>query len=62
MAGSRDFVNIFIPFQIEYVMCDKTGTLTQNRMEFRKCSVGGSVYSDPMAGCLQPHASDPEVH
>ncbi|KAG9288261.1 hypothetical protein G9A89_021292 [Geosiphon pyriformis] len=30
--------------QIEYIFSDKTGTLTQNVMEFRKCSVGGKVY------------------
>jgi magnesium-transporting ATPase (P-type) len=30
--------------QIEYIFSDKTGTLTQNIMEFRKCFVGGVVY------------------
>ncbi|KAF4029843.1 Pleckstrin homology domain-containing proteinoLip ATPase C [Phytophthora infestans] len=30
--------------QIEYVFSDKTGTLTCNVMEFRKCSIGGVSY------------------
>lgn len=32
--------------QIEYVFSDKTGTLTQNVMEFQKCSVNGVAYGE----------------
>ncbi|KAJ3384903.1 hypothetical protein HDU92_003332 [Lobulomyces angularis] len=32
--------------QIEYIFSDKTGTLTCNVMEFRKCSINGVVYGN----------------
>eukprot|EP00039_Didymoeca_costata_P029275 m.23933 g.23933 ORF g.23933 m.23933 type:complete len:1186 (+) comp7556_c0_seq2:349-3906(+) len=31
--------------QVEHLFCDKTGTLTQNIMVFRKCSVNGHLFS-----------------
>nr|XP_057939909.1 phospholipid-transporting ATPase ID isoform X2 [Doryrhamphus excisus] len=32
--------------QVEYIFSDKTGTLTQNIMNFNKCSINGSSYGD----------------
>ena len=32
--------------QIEYIFSDKTGTLTQNIMEFQKCAIGGVSYGE----------------
>lgn len=32
--------------QIEYIFSDKTGTLTQNIMQFKKCTIAGRSYGD----------------
>ena len=31
---------------VEYIFCDKTGTLTRNQMDLRICSIGEEVYGD----------------
>ncbi|KAL7420806.1 phospholipid transporting ATPase [Cryptotrichosporon argae] len=55
--------------QIEYVFSDKTGTLTQNVMEFKKCSIQGRVFGQGMTEAMlgaakregkQVEADDPE--
>ncbi|NWT57082.1 AT8B3 ATPase, partial [Erythrocercus mccallii] len=33
--------------QIEFIFSDKTGTLTQNVMSFKKCCVNGTIYGNP---------------
>ncbi|ODO05178.1 phospholipid-translocating ATPase [Cryptococcus wingfieldii CBS 7118] len=38
--------------QIEYVFSDKTGTLTQNIMEFKKCSIQGVPYGEGLTEAM----------
>lgn len=33
--------------QIQYIFSDKTGTLTENRMIFRRCAIAGVDYNHP---------------
>lgn len=35
--------------QVDYIFSDKTGTLTQNYMQFNKMSIGNYVYGSPRA-------------
>jgi phospholipid-translocating ATPase len=39
--------------QVEYVFSDKTGTLTQNIMEFQKCSVQGIAYGEGVTEAMR---------
>ena len=36
--------------QIEYVLTDKTGTLTENQMVFKKCSINNIIYGHSLEG------------
>ncbi len=48
--------------QIEYIFSDKTGTLTQNVMEFKKCSINGVSYgegvTEAMIGAMKRQGKD----
>ncbi|CCF55679.1 hypothetical protein KAFR_0A02410 [Kazachstania africana CBS 2517] len=50
--------------QVEYIFSDKTGTLTQNVMEFKKCTVNGisygRAYTEALAGLRKRQGADVE--
>ncbi|KAJ3214767.1 hypothetical protein HDU67_001212 [Dinochytrium kinnereticum] len=43
--------------QIDYIFSDKTGTLTQNIMQFRKCSINGVIYGGALPTVFNFHRS-----
>lgn len=47
--------------QINYLFSDKTGTLTENKMVFRRCTVGGVDYDHPPGPPAEPSTVLPPI-
>ena len=45
--------------QVDYIFSDKTGTLTQNIMEFKLCHVGFELYGD--SRLLEPAVDNSKI-
>lgn len=45
--------------QVQFLFSDKTGTLTQNVMEFKECSISGHILAKSAEGSLLPLTSSP---
>ncbi|KAM9330395.1 phospholipid-transporting ATPase VD [Gastrophryne carolinensis] len=48
--------------QVQYIFSDKTGTLTENKMVFRRCSIAGVEYSHKANAKRLQSYQDPDVY
>ncbi|KAL7719530.1 Phospholipid-transporting ATPase [Entamoeba marina] len=46
---------------VEYILSDKTGTLTENHMQFDKCSVNGKVFKNVCDGSIKTYIESEEM-
>lgn len=44
IGNVNEIIDLFI-LQIQYIFSDKTGTLTENKMIFRRCAIGAIDYN-----------------
>lgn len=58
-ANTSDLIEML--GQVEYLFSDKTGTLTENDMQFRKCTIDGKLYNE-IEGQLQPVDATDDGH
>ena len=57
-AAQARNMNITDLGQVNYVFSDKTGTLTENMMHFKRCSVSGKIFGAPITAEAKKMSGD----